>query len=270
MAPRAALLRYTGLAAMGCQLHEEAGRIGEEVLEYSHFTAVGNRADNQDRLLVLADEPAGAYLFAVADGMGGHRAGAEAAQAAISAIEQCWAQRGAQQNPLGWLQEMTQCCHTAVVRLATLDEWSPPGATLAILFINSEGAWSAHVGDTRVMHYSPGGLQGRTRDHSATEMKLAAGRISAEEAATDADRNRVTRALGGRETPEASLRSWDPKVGDLMCVASDGAWSLLSDEDFSELREASRLRPALHTLMERRLLAAPAGQDNTTLIVLRK
>lgn len=244
--------------------------MGEEVLEYSHFTAAGNRADNQDRLLALADQASGEYLFAVADGMGGHRAGAEAAQAAISTIEHCWAARGVLRNPAGWLQETILRCHRAVGRLAVFNEWSPPGATLAVLLVSSGAMWSGHVGDTRVMHYSPGGLQGRTRDHSATELKLAAGRITAQEAATDVDLNRVTRMLGGREIPEVSLKSWSPKGGDLMCVASDGAWSLLSDDDFSKLRESPRIGPALQELMEHKLLGAAAGQDNTTLVLLRK
>ncbi len=240
------------------------------MLESSHFTAVGNRSENQDRLLVLADIARGEYLFAVADGMGGHRSGAEAAKMAISALECYWAQRGALRNPPDWLQGMILRCHRAVQNLAVADEWSPPGTTLAVLLVNSEGAWSGHVGDTRVMHYSAGGLQGRTRDHSATELKLAAGRISEEEAATDADLNRVTQALGGRETPEASVKSWCLQDGDLMCVASDGAWSLLSGEDFSELRESSLLGPALNQMMASRLAGAPAGQDNATLILLRK
>jgi len=244
--------------------------MGEDVLEYSHFTAAGDRPDNQDRLLVLADEASGNYLFAVVDGMGGHRAGAEAAQAAITALEQCWAEHDKWQNPPGWLQQMTRRCHQAVERLAVLDENSPPGATLAVLLVSSGGVWSGHVGDTRVMHYSSAGLEGRTRDHSATELKLAAGRITEQEAATDVDRNRVTQALGSIGTPEVSLERWCPKGGDLMCVASDGAWSLLSDEDFSTLREALHIRPALEQLMQARLCEAPAGQDNTTLILLRK
>ncbi len=240
------------------------------MLECSHFTAVGNRSENQDRLLVLVDDARGEYLFAVADGMGGHRSGAEAAQAAISAVEDCWTQRGALLNPPGWIQGMMLRCHQAVRGLGLPDEWSPPGTTLAVLLVSSESAWSGHVGDTRVIHYSAAGLQDRTRDHSATELKLAAGRISEEEAATDADLNRVTRALGGRETPEASVKSWCPQDGDLMCVASDGAWSLLSGKDFSELRESSPLGPALNQVMTNRLTGAPAGQDNATLILLRK
>lgn len=248
----------------------DASRIGDDVLECSSFTAVGNRSDNQDRLMVLSDESKGEYLFAVADGMGGHRSGAEAAQAAISTLESCWAERGVLQNPPDWIQATILRCHMAVRALAKADEWSPPGTTLAVLLVSSEGAWSGHVGDTRVMHYSPAGLQNRTRDHSATELKLAAGRISEEEAATDPDLNRVTQALGGRKTPEASVKSWCPQHGDLLCVASDGAWSLLSDDDFSVLRESHQLGPALDLLMESRLSCAPAGQDNATLILLRK
>jgi len=240
------------------------------VPEYSYFTALGNRPDNQDRLLVLADEFRGEYLFAVADGMGGHRSGAEAAQAAISTLENCWLERAVPQHPPHWIQEVILRCHRAVRILGAPNERSPPGTTLALLFVNSEGAWSGHVGDTRVIHYSAAGLQDRTRDHSATELKLAAGRISKEEAATDPDLNRVTQALGGRGPPEASVKNWCPKDGDLFCVASDGAWSLLSDDDFRILRKSPQLRPALERLMERRLSHAPAGQDNATLVLLRK
>ena len=244
--------------------------MGAVLFEYSHFTATGNRSENQDRLLVLADDAKGEYLFAVADGMGGHRAGAEAAQAAISTLESCWTKRGTWQNPPDRIQGMILRCHRAVLALAETSEMSPPGTTLAVLLVSSELAWSGHVGDTRVMHYSSAGLEDRTRDHSATEQKLVAGSISEEEAATDPDLNRVTQVLGGQETPQPSLKSWCLEEGDLMCLASDGAWSLLTDDDFRVMRASRQLRPALGQLMASRLSGAPGGQDNATLILLRK
>ena len=54
------------------------------MLEYASFTAIGSREENQDRFLVLANEADGIYWFAVADGMGGHRCGGQAAEVAIA------------------------------------------------------------------------------------------------------------------------------------------------------------------------------------------
>ncbi len=240
---------------------------GENGLRYASFTAIGGRKENQDRCLVLEDTAAGAYLLAVADGMGGHRSGAQAAEACMQTIREEWAVSRIPVESSQRIDRMIMRAHHAVKALAHQSERRPPQTTLAILVVTPGATWSGHVGDTRIFHYSDAGLQARTRDHSVTETKLASGRISEEEALHDPDLNLLTQALGSRELPQASIQQWRPQAGDILCLASDGAWSLLGDEDFSLLRASCEIEQTVRELMSRKLEQAPAGQDNATLVL---
>jgi len=236
-------------------------------LHYASFTAIGDRKENQDRCLVLEDAAAGAYLLAVADGTGGHRNGAEAAEACMNTIREEWAVSRIPVESPERIDRMIMRSHQAVKALAHEREHRPPQTTLTILVVTPSATWSGHVGDTRIFHYSDAGLQARTRDHSVTEMKLASGRITEDEAQHDPDLNLLTQALGSRDLPQASIQQWHPQAGDLLCLASDGAWSLLNDDDFRLLVASNSLQQTTQDLMTGKLEQAPAGQDNATLVL---
>jgi len=239
------------------------------VLEYACFTARGGRVENQDRFLALVGEAGERYLFAVADGMGGHRGGAEAAEVAIAALAELWREADILDDIAGWIRRAIQRAHLAVRDLAHPGELSPPNTTLAVLVIARNQVWSGHVGDTRISRYSSTGLRHRTRDHSVTEAKLAAGRITEQQAAADPDLNLLTRSLGSREVPEPAIEAWHAPAGDLLCLASDGAWSLLSEADFRSLVAAPDLELATKQRMQARLETASPAQDNATLVLVR-
>ncbi|MEE4144733.1 MAG: PP2C family serine/threonine-protein phosphatase [Halieaceae bacterium] len=248
----------------------ESSVICDGGLEYACVSEVGGRLQNQDRFLVLSDSEKAIYLFAVADGMGGHRAGGEAAEAAVSALRGHWAEVHRQPNLQDWIRSLFRHAHRSVQDLAISGERAAPQTTLALLLFAGGEVWSGHVGDSRVIHYSRSGLKGRTRDHSVTEVKLAAGKISEQEAAVDRDRNLLTMALGGAREPEPDITRWRMAQGDIFCLASDGAWALLSDGDFVGFTTAGDLQQAADQVMGLQLSRAPAGQDNATIVVVRR
>jgi serine/threonine protein phosphatase PrpC len=240
------------------------------LLEYTCFTARGGRKDNQDRLLALASKTVLRGLFAVADGMGGHRDGAKAAEAAICSLEESWREPDVERDIRAWIAGAILRAHRAVCDLADPGESTPPHTTLALLVFAADQVWTGHVGDTRASQYSQHGLKHRTRDHSVTEMKLAAGKITEQQVATDSSLNLLTRSLGSRDTPEPAIEAWYPAPGDLLVLASDGAWSLLDDDDFCSLAEAPDLSSATEKLMRARLDTASTRQDNATLVLVRR
>jgi len=120
------------------------------MLEYASSTAIGSRDENQDRLLVLTNEVDGIYWFAVADGMGGHRCGGQAAEVAITAIERSWLADSHGDNIPDLIRQLISKAHRAVSDLAEKEELRPPQTTLAILVISPFGNYSgiseAHAG----------------------------------------------------------------------------------------------------------------------------
>jgi serine/threonine protein phosphatase PrpC len=240
------------------------------MLEYASFTAIGSRDENQDRLLVLTNEADGIYWFAVADGMGGHRCGGQAAEVAIAAIERSWLADSHTDSIPDLIGQLISKAHRAVSDLTEKEELQPPQTTLAILVISPFGNYSGHIGDTRVIQYSQAGLVKRTRDHSVTEMKYASGEISDSEMALDPDHNLITQALGGTHPLDIRIEEWTLPSGDLICLASDGAWSLLQDGDYKVLLGSPDIRVATSELLNQRMRLGPDNPDNATVVAIRK
>ncbi|MEM6583499.1 MAG: PP2C family serine/threonine-protein phosphatase [Pseudomonadota bacterium] len=240
-------------------------------LQYCSFTAIGGREENQDRVLMLQDSTQGVHLFAVADGVGGHPHGAEAAQACMAAITEYWQRANALPVAPDGIEQLVAHCQRSVRALAEpdADDHWPPQTTLALLVVSAKGVWSGHVGDSRILHYAETGLQARTLDHSVTEMKVQAGEINERQALRDPDLNLLTRALGSPVSPRPSLQQWYPASGDLIFLASDGAWSLLTDSDYRELLAASDLQYSVNAMLHAKLQRAALDHDNSTIVLVR-
>jgi len=138
-------------------------------------------------------------LWAVADGMGGHLGGAEAAAEVTGALEDLAAAlpRGTGLGPA--LDAMAAAIGEAGGRIAARAAAIPGaviGATVVALAIRGTEWGCLWAGDSRAYRLRGGRLDQLTRDHSEANELLDAGVISAEEARTWPRANVVTRAVG--------------------------------------------------------------------------
>lgn len=135
----------------------------------SLYQSQGLRSDQEDRLLSLPD--LGLYL--VADGLGGHDRGAEAAQAAVDAVVQ--AAMAIRPSTPKTMAAVFVAAHSAV---SALDRcWVTgtehkltcgcrfPATTLSVLCFDEEQAVIGHIGDTRIWCVTNGKAKQLTTDH---------------------------------------------------------------------------------------------------------
>src|SRR4051812_25696178 len=137
-------------------------------------TDVGRgRPENEDSILV--DDAAG--LWAVADGMGGHRAGEVASATAIETLQEAYAGG----TPL---DEAVEAANAAVFDKAADDAaLRGMGTTLtAIALQDGHTALLGHVGDSRAYLLRDGTVTQVTDDHSLVEQLVREGRLRPEEA----------------------------------------------------------------------------------------
>ena len=114
------------------------------------FTHGGQRCENQDRMKVLRSPDGDAFLLVVADGLGGHRGGALAAQTVVDTAERCWNARREDRDAEGFLTDLVRECHAAVNRAGDEPELDPRSTLVALLWRGAE-VTSIHVGDSRAM-----------------------------------------------------------------------------------------------------------------------
>ncbi len=242
-------------------------------VEYAKVSALGDRQDNQDRAAVVVSEDAA--LLLVFDGMGGHSDGAMAAETGLKVVQERFV--AAKQpifDPQGFLYMALSRAHDEVVALgAGLDVDFRPRATCAICLVQEDGAFWAHIGDSRIYLVRDGRVVTRSRDHSHVEVLIQEGAITEEEAQDHPMRNFVECCIGGdAPVPDMSITNRAPlERGDVLLACSDGLWSGLSDEDMAAIGKPgdNNLVENLKTLSMKALNVNSPYSDNTTGTALR-
>ena len=231
------------------------------IIEQAGRTDVGRqRSANEDSLVV--DPP----LFAVADGMGGAKAGEVASAVAAEAVE------GATDSgePVeAQLANIVRQANRRIYDLAVADESRRGmGTTLTLAKVHGDDVSLAHVGDSRAYRLRDGELKQLTRDHSLVAELERSGQITPEAAEHHPQRSIITRALGPEPDVEVDTYTLAGREGDLFLICSDGLTSMISDDEVgSILRSAGSLDAAADELV--RSANQSGGKDNITVILFR-
>lgn len=236
---------------------------GGDVLEIAASSDRGTvRQENQDawRIVTLGAERGCALL--VADGMGGHAGGREAAAAAVTAAEHVLS---AAEDAFVALDPSFQAADEAV--LETRRGGGVQGTTMVAAVIRARAIRIGNVGDSRAYLLRDGEGAQLTTDHSAIEEQIHAGVISRSDAATAPGRNLLTRAVTGEgAAPDFFDATMDD--GAVLVLCSDGLWGWL---DVAQLSRLLTGPAALGSLVEHACDAALAAgsTDNVTIVACR-
>src|SRR3954454_4724966 len=218
-------------------------------------------AHNEDNS--LADE----RLFAVADGVGGHKAGEVASQTAVDTL-----QREFTEPTTDGLIDAVKTANRTVWDLAESNpDQRGMGTTLtALALVDEDGEERlavVNVGDSRAYLLQHGELEQLTEDHSLVEQLVREGQLTPEEAQVHPQRSIITRALG--LDPEVEVDSWEltPYKGDRILLCSDGLTNEVSDDEIaSTLRSVSDPEEAARQLVNE--ARDHGGSDNITCVVV--
>ena len=241
-------------------------------IDYAELSLIGGREENQDRVLVAADDSAA--LITVIDGMGGHADGARAAEVASQTIGRSFEQLPHPVfDPQGFLHLAIGQAHQELVALGKeLSVEVRPRATCVTCLVQDGGAFWGHVGDSRIYLIRNQKILERTRDHSHVELLLQEGLITEEEILDHPMRNFVECCLGGDISLPGmnitSLKRLQP--GDILLACTDGFWSGLADEDIACVGNSNgQLKDILRKLGEQAVKTSGQYADNTSAAALR-
>ena len=235
--------------------------IALRIIEQAGRTDVGRqRSANEDSLVVQPP------FFAVADGMGGARAGEVASAMAAEAFE------GAAESGEAAEAQLTRIVREAnrrIYEIAVSDESRRGmGTTLTAAKIHGDDVSLGHVGDSRAYLLRDGELEQLTRDHSLVAELERSGQITPEAAEHHPQRSIITRALGPEPDVEVDTYTVPGHDGDVFLICSDGLTSMISDEEVAAiLRSADSLDDAADQLV--RAANQSGGKDNITVILFR-
>ena len=247
-------------------------------LEAAGATDVGKvREKNEDSSYVDLD----LELFMVADGMGGHRAGAEASRLAVQHVAARYRRLMTTDQPgmpLDPVERARASLREAVLfankqirnAAATNPELEGMGTTLvAVAGVNGVFVVT-HIGDSRAYLVRGGSCAPLTTDHSLLEHFLEIGRVSAEEARSFPQRNIILRALGLADKAEADFQLVSKVTDDLLMLCTDGLTDMLDERMIAKVVSLAGKKPPrqLGQLLVRAALEA-GGEDNVTVLLIK-
>jgi len=221
------------------------------------------RANNQD------SGYAGAHLFVVADGMGGHAGGDVASAIAIKSILDT-------DREFASSEDAEYALHAALVgantRIAETvfdhTELTGMGTTVSGLILVGDTVAIAHIGDSRIYLLRGGELTQISSDHTFVQRLVDSGRITEEEAAVHPRRSVLMRVLGDVDaTPEIDTMLYETKPGDRWLICSDGLSSYVPEDKIAaSLKAVKGTQDAAAKLIKDSL--DHGAPDNVTVVLV--
>lgn len=241
------------------------------MLSYCGATDKGGKENNEDAYDALTIEHPSCklHVLAVADGLGGHRAGEIASRLAIIELKETISRSASSYEKItpqvmkellikAYRKANEEICDQAKIK----PEWHKMGTTLVAALLNDDGkGWVANVGDSRA--YLIGDSIARiTKDHSYVQELVDRGVITQEEAAAHPEKNVVTKIIG-MEGVEPDF--YGIELGeDILLLCSDGLTDGLSEEEIKQVVINSEMESICENLVK---ATKPKSRDNITLVV---
>jgi PPM family protein phosphatase len=257
------------------RLDRDPTSAAQSVLDVGAATNVGRvRETNEDALLALhpAGDRAGQILVAVADGMGGHKAGEVASALAIESLRQVLQRSDPSATADALLTQAVEFANRTIWEAAAQDEAKEGmGTTLVAALLEADGQTViANVGDSRAYSVVDGRAKLETSDHTWVNQQLISGLMSEREARHSPFRNLLTRTVGNAPRVQPDLFSGlRLRVGDALVLVSDGVSGYLDDSDVEQfLGSAPTAQAAADKLVDEAI--ERGGADNATAVVVRR
>jgi protein phosphatase len=216
-----------------------------------------------------------AFVFAVADGVGGQPGGELASEATVDALLRsatgvagCFHTMDAEQEQelLAKLERSTLDVHEKILVEHGRSNFAP-ATTLTLALLAWPRTYFIHVGDSRAYYLRRGRLLQLTRDQTLGEYMMDVGVWTAEQAARAPGGASLSSAVGGSEIAPA-LGLIDLEPGDVLLLCTDGLVKHVPDPQIAEVLGQDVGAEAMCRELVTRALAG-GGSDNVTAVVAR-
>jgi PPM family protein phosphatase len=268
-------LEARGYEAAGTAVARYAPRPAGMDIEFAQRTDCGRvREENEDyfgyvRPVNPEEARARGWLFAVADGVGGHDFGEVAARIAIGSLMSGFSAAPQAEQHASLLPALIRKANLRVLEAARAH---PGGSVMATTIVacalRHDRAVVAHVGDSRCYLIRHGEASLLTRDHTVAWDQVRLGTLSSQEAEAAPTRHVLSRALGSDLTVNVEVNEHQVLAGDVLVLCSDGLHGSVTAPEMAAVTSRSAdLQTAAQSLVD--LANQRDGSDNITLQIVR-
>lgn len=212
-------------------------------------------------------------LLVVADGMGGHTAGAKASQVVTETFIDVY-QKSSGSVPSRLQLGLEKSNRRLAEEVKESADLQGMGTTLLAVVVTAESLYWISVGDSPFWIYRDGELNRINADHSMTPVlaeMVEAGKLTVAEAACNPQRNALRSALMGDSLGlvDAAQEAYSIQSGDLLILASDGVLSITEEQIISAIDQSNGkdIEVKANSLMAAVIDERKTNQDNITIML---
>ncbi len=222
-------------------------------MEYFSITDPGKVRDHNEDNVIICENKSNEVLMAIADGMGGHKAGEVASLIAVTHLGQKFSELttiGSYDDTVAWIKE-TVCEINAKIYQHTLEnpQSQGMGTTLVLSILTDDYLVFGNIGDSSGYIIRNGRLQKITQDHTLVSLLISTGELTDAEARHHPRKNVLMKALGSMTNIDMDIFHVENEIeGIFLC--SDGLTNMLDEEQINKvLNEDTSLEDKLHKLI---------------------
>ncbi|HIU22796.1 MAG TPA: Stp1/IreP family PP2C-type Ser/Thr phosphatase [Candidatus Fimihabitans intestinipullorum] len=241
-------------------------------MEYYYQTDPGKVRDHNEDSVTIVKNQSGEYLLAVADGMGGHRAGEIASSIVIGNIGTHFKEMGkigTKEDAVRWLKDAVSEANVEIYKYtAEHPESEGMGTTIVTAILTDDFLLFGNLGDSRGYVLKGGKLHQITTDHTLVNLLVKSGELTEEEAEHHPRKNVLMKALGANTKVEMDIIDVETDVdGILLC--SDGLTNMLDHDQIEKvLNEDLEIEKMVQKLIYKS--NNRGGNDNISIAYLKK
>lgn len=219
---------------------------------------------NEDRFVEMPE----AGLWAIADGMGGHRAGDVAAQMVADAVRQAVSDSSGKPISAEAVALAVHRVNGDLLQISRLRGGRDiSGSTMVALIAHEDSYQCLWAGDSRAYLFRGGRCSRINRDHSVVQDLVDAGLVAPAAAAYHPQAHVVTRAVGVASALSLDFSDGELVSRDVILICSDGLSDVLGASEI----QACIGQPTLEAMADALLAAAldAGAPDNVTFILIQ-
>ena len=229
------------------------------------------RTHNEDNVIILNNNN-NEFLLAVADGMGGHKAGEVASAIAIDHLHDEFDKLetfGSKENAIDWLRNVVKKINEKIFSYTKENpESKGMGTTLVVAIKTNDYILYGNIGDSSGYVIKNEKLHKVTKDHTLVNLLVSTGELTPEQAKFHPRKNLLTRALGANDPIEIDIFDVDNTVSGLF-LCSDGLTNMVTDEQIEKvLNSSSSIEEQVEKLIKKSNMRG--GTDNISIAYLKK
>ncbi len=241
-------------------------------METFYLTDTGIVRDHNEDSVIIIKNDEGSILMAVADGMGGHRAGEVASSIAISYLSKRFTESFFKMNKASAVEWIKTCVNEINGQIFKYTEENPEskgmGTTLVMSIITTEYILFGNIGDSSGFVMKDDKIHKVTHDHTLVNLLLAAGELTEEEAKNHPKKNILMNALGINDPIEIDVFDCTMDIDEIL-LCSDGLTTMVTEEQIekvllSDLELSEKVIKLIKKANNR------GGNDNISVAYLKK